>query len=63
MSFIKAYSKHECSHIFKVKELDFSNLAKGFGLLHTPKMPEIKQDANMVTKFVENLDVSTIPYK
>jgi ATP-dependent RNA helicase DDX55/SPB4 len=61
VSFIRAYSKHECSHIFQIKELDLVNLAKGFGLLHMPKMPEIQKDHKSI-KFVQ-IEISTIPYK
>ena len=63
VSYIKAYSKHECSHLFKVKELDFVGLAKGYGLLHMPKMPEIKKSDTVSIKFIQDLDTSKIPYK
>lgn len=42
VSFIRAYSKHEASYIFRVKDLDIIGLAKSFGLLRLPKMPELK---------------------
>ncbi|KAM0754824.1 DEAD-domain-containing protein [Meredithblackwellia eburnea MCA 4105] len=42
VSFARAYSKHEASYIFRVKDLDFIALAKSYGLLRLPKMPEIK---------------------
>jgi ATP-dependent RNA helicase DDX55/SPB4 len=61
VSFIRAYEKHECSHIFQIKELDLVELAKGFGLLHMPKMPEIKKEMKSI-KFVD-MDFSQIPYK
>jgi ATP-dependent RNA helicase DDX55/SPB4 len=60
VSYIRAYSKHECSYLLRVKEIDFAKLALGFGLLHLPKMPEIKKS----TKY-ENFQIeySSIPYK
>ncbi len=61
VSYIRAYTKHECSHIFRVKELDYVNMAAGFGLLHLPKMPEIKKFLEY-KPFVE-VDIKTIPYK
>ncbi|KAI0807622.1 DEAD-domain-containing protein [Fomes fomentarius] len=42
VSFVRAYSKHEASYIFRVKDLDFVGLAKSFGLLRLPRMPELK---------------------
>jgi ATP-dependent RNA helicase DDX55/SPB4 len=42
VSFIRAYSKHEASYIFKVKDLDLVGTAKSYGLLRMPRMPELK---------------------
>ena len=42
VSFVRAYSKHEASYIFRVRDLDFVGLAKSFGLLRLPRMPELK---------------------
>lgn len=42
VSFARAYSKHEASYIFRIKDLDLVGLARSFGLLKLPKMPEIK---------------------
>lgn len=42
VSFIQSYAKHECSLIFRVKELDMAALARGFALLRLPRMPELK---------------------
>lgn len=43
VSFIRAYSKHEASYIFRLKDLDLLGVAKSFGLLRLPKMPELKE--------------------
>ncbi|KAH7914337.1 DEAD-domain-containing protein [Hygrophoropsis aurantiaca] len=45
VSFVRAYSKHEASYIFRIKDLDLVGVAKSFGLLRLPRMPELK-DAN-----------------
>ena len=45
VSFVKAYSKHEASYIFRLKDLDLVGVAASFGLLRLPRMPELK-DAN-----------------
>ncbi|KAK2823303.1 hypothetical protein Q7C36_019903 [Tachysurus vachellii] len=42
VSFVQAYAKHECSLIFRLKDLDFAALARGFALLRMPKMPELR---------------------
>lgn len=42
VSFVKAYSKHEASYIFRVKDLDLVSVARSFGLLRLPRMPELK---------------------
>lgn len=42
VSFIRAYSKHEASYIFRLKSLDFVGIAESYGLLRLPRMPELK---------------------
>ncbi|KAI6113657.1 DEAD-domain-containing protein [Pisolithus croceorrhizus] len=42
VSFVRAYSKHEASYIFRLKALDLIGVAKAFGLLRLPRMPELK---------------------
>ncbi|KAI0035944.1 P-loop containing nucleoside triphosphate hydrolase protein [Vararia minispora EC-137] len=42
VSFVRAYSKHEASYIFRVKDLDLVGLARCYGLLRLPRMPELK---------------------
>lgn len=57
VSFIRAYSKHEASYIFRLKDLDIVGLAKSFGLLRLPKMPEFK-DVNKDQWSDADVDVS-----
>lgn len=67
MSFARAYSKHEASYIFRLKDLDMVGLAKSFGLLRLPRMPELKklsrdgwQDADVdVRRYIVRLMPST----
>ncbi|KAG8775310.1 ATP-dependent rRNA helicase spb4, partial [Serendipita sp. 398] len=42
VSFVRAYSKHEASYIFRIKDLDLVGVAKAYGLLRLPRMPELK---------------------
>ncbi|THH07285.1 hypothetical protein EW145_g3478 [Phellinidium pouzarii] len=43
VSFVRAYSKHEASYIFRMQDLDLLGVAKSFGLLRLPRMPELKE--------------------
>ncbi|XP_038655398.1 ATP-dependent RNA helicase DDX55 [Scyliorhinus canicula] len=62
VSFIQSYAKHQCSLIFRLKDLDFAALARGFGLLKLPKMPELR--GKSFPGFVpENIDTNSIRYK
>lgn len=58
----KAYAKHECSLIFRLKDLDFAGLARGFALLKMPKMPELR--GKQFPDFVPvDINTDTIPFK
>ncbi|KAM6902949.1 ATP-dependent RNA helicase DDX55 [Xenentodon cancila] len=62
VSYVQAYAKHECSLIFRVKDLDFSSLARGFALLRLPKMPELR--GKTFSNFTESaVDTDAIRYK
>ncbi|CAB0000671.1 unnamed protein product [Nesidiocoris tenuis] len=61
VSFVRAYGKHDCHYILRVKDLDFAGLAKSFGLLRLPKMPELK---NLQLDFQQvEMDFNNIAYK
>ncbi|XP_008323848.1 ATP-dependent RNA helicase DDX55 [Cynoglossus semilaevis] len=62
VSFVQAYAKHECRLIFRIKDLDFASLARGFALLRLPRMPELK--GKTFPNFIEtHMDTDTIRYK
>ncbi|XP_043924489.1 ATP-dependent RNA helicase DDX55 [Protopterus annectens] len=62
VSTVQAYAKHECNLIFRIKDLDFAGLARGFALLKLPKMPELK--GKFFPEFKpENIDIDMISYK
>ncbi|KAG8456029.1 hypothetical protein GDO86_002005 [Hymenochirus boettgeri] len=62
VSYVQAYAKHECNLIFRVKDLDFCSLARGFGLLRMPRMPELR--GKHFSDFIcTTIDTDTIPYK
>ncbi|XP_077442521.1 ATP-dependent RNA helicase DDX55 [Vanacampus margaritifer] len=62
VSYVQAYAKHECSLIFRVKDLDFSSVARGFALLRLPKMPELRGKSFPAFQPAP-LDTETIRYK
>ncbi|XP_076434856.1 ATP-dependent RNA helicase DDX55-like [Babylonia areolata] len=62
VSFIQSYIKHECNMIFRLKDLNFGDLAKGFGLLRIPKMPELK-GKNLQSFTPADIDVNTIRFR
>uniref|UniRef100_A0A803TML8 ATP-dependent RNA helicase n=1 Tax=Anolis carolinensis TaxID=28377 RepID=A0A803TML8_ANOCA len=62
VSYVQAYAKHECNLIFRLKDLDFSSLARGFALLKMPRMPELK--GKCFSDFTPvDLDTDSIAFK
>ena len=43
VSWVRSYSKHQASSIFRVADLDWHDLGNAWGLLRLPKMPELKK--------------------
>ncbi|KAL7624589.1 ATP-dependent rRNA helicase spb4 [Parahypoxylon ruwenzoriense] len=43
VSWVRSYSKHTASSIFRVADLDWTDLGHAWGLLRLPKMPELKR--------------------
>ncbi|KAL8696461.1 MAG: hypothetical protein Q9201_007649 [Fulgogasparrea decipioides] len=43
VSWVKAYSKHQASSIFRTSDLDWEDLGHAWGLLRLPSMPELKK--------------------
>jgi ATP-dependent RNA helicase DDX55/SPB4 len=42
VSWVRSYSKHQASSIFRVADLDWTELGEAWALLKMPKMPELK---------------------
>lgn len=42
VSWVRSYSKHQASSIFRLSDLDWNDLAVAWALLKLPKMPELK---------------------
>jgi len=59
VSYLRSYSKHELSYIFRVEQLELEELVKGYLLLRAPKCPELK-DKNITgiasPEYVQQMD-------
>lgn len=65
VSYVRAYTKHEMSYIFRINELDLAGVARAFALIRLPSMPELKsrQSAGTLIYNQEPIDFSSIPFK
>lgn len=62
VSWVKSYSKHTASSIFRVTDLDWTDLGHAWALLKLPKMPELKKWEG--DKFLGiKMDMSSYSYK
>ncbi|KAJ3383892.1 ATP-dependent RNA helicase ddx55 [Entophlyctis sp. JEL0112] len=60
-SWIRAYKEHVAASIFRLRAVDFGALARAFGLLRLPRVPELK--GVKVTGFGEDrVDPDSIPF-
>lgn len=63
VSHIKAYSKHTCSLLLRVKDLDLGKVGTSYALLRLPKMPEMKKEfQNSFVGPNEKIDVNQLKY-
>ena len=62
VSWVRSYSKHQASSIFRVSDLDWTQLAEAWGLLKMPKMPELKT-WNRDNYRSQHVDWDTYEYK
>ena len=61
VSWAQAYSKHQCSSIFRLVDQDWEDVGNAWGLLKLPKMPELKAFAGDKSLGVK-LDWKTYAY-
>lgn len=47
VAFVKHYEKHTAKSIFRLECLDLVELARSYGLLRVPRMPELKDSKNL----------------
>ncbi|KAJ3008641.1 UNVERIFIED_CONTAM: ATP-dependent RNA helicase ddx55 [Siphonaria sp. JEL0065] len=61
-SYIRSYTEHQASSIFRIRSVDFASLAQSFGILRMPKVPELKT-VKVVGFVEERVNPATIPFK
>jgi len=62
VSWVRSYSKHQASSIFRIADLDWEALGHAWGLLKLPRMPELKNFKGDPTLGV-NIDWDNYAYK
>ncbi|KAL1567844.1 DEAD-box ATP-dependent RNA helicase 18 [Salvia divinorum] len=65
VSYVRAYKEHQCSFIFRWKDLEIGKLGMGYGLLQLPAMPEVRHYSLSTQGFVpiEDIKLEDIKYK
>lgn len=64
VSHIRAYSKHECNAILRLKDMDLGKAATSYGLLQMPRMPELKKlNADNFIGPSESINIKKLIYK
>ncbi|KAI8904829.1 P-loop containing nucleoside triphosphate hydrolase protein [Gorgonomyces haynaldii] len=61
VSWVRAYKEHQATYIFQLKQVNFKETCRSMGILHLPKMPELKL-ANVEYPTLE-IDPNSIPFK
>ncbi|ODV88386.1 hypothetical protein CANCADRAFT_14848, partial [Tortispora caseinolytica NRRL Y-17796] len=64
VSYVRSYTKHTASTVFRVKEIDFLSLARAHGLIRLPSMPELKGNSTVPTEgwLVKDFNMHTYKY-
>ncbi|KAL2265245.1 hypothetical protein VTJ83DRAFT_6345 [Remersonia thermophila] len=60
VSWTRSYLEHQATSIFRVADLDWVDLAKGYGLLELPKMPEVR---GLDRSLGLGIDTEAIPFR
>ena len=64
VSWVKSYSKHAASSIFRLSDIDWVATAQAWGLLRLPKMPELAKTKFTGDRFLGlNIDFDAYSYK
>lgn len=60
VSWARSYLEHQATSIFRVADLDWADLAQGYGLLELPKMPEVR---GLDRSLGLGIDTENIPFR
>jgi ATP-dependent RNA helicase DDX55/SPB4 len=63
VSWVKSYSKHQASSIFRIADLEWKELGHAWGLVRLPRMPELKGWNGDRDLGVVGLDMDQFAYK
>ncbi|KAL0091350.1 P-loop containing nucleoside triphosphate hydrolase protein [Phycomyces blakesleeanus] len=61
VSWARAYSKHEASYIFRIKDAELARVATGYALLKLPKMPELRDKKDLQFEY-QDIDWDNYKY-
>jgi ATP-dependent RNA helicase DDX55/SPB4 len=62
MSFLRAYKEHQLSYIFRADRLDIGSVARSYGLLRLPRIPETRNRSLFFFADSRHIHTSDIPY-
>lgn len=62
VSWVRSYTKHQASSIFRIADMDWEDVGRAWGLLRLPKMPELQKFTGDKSLGV-NFDWSNYSYK
>ncbi len=64
MAFLRAYKEHICNYIFRFDQLNIGSVARSFGLLRLPKIPETRGVRGRPIVFeTSSINTGIIPYR
>lgn len=63
VSWVRSYSKHQASSIFRLGDLDWEDLGNAWGLLRLPRMPELKNWDGDTSLGFSDVDWDAYAYK
>ncbi|KAK1836049.1 hypothetical protein QBC39DRAFT_422969 [Podospora conica] len=63
VSWTRSYLEHQATSIFRVGDLDWLDLAKGWGLLELPKMPELRGRADIDRTLGLGIDMEAVAFR
>lgn len=63
LTFVRGYKEHQCKYIFRLGDLDLGAVARCYGLLKLPSMPEIRKGAKTESFLASEVDPDTVAFR